>query len=260
MKPLFDDPSLYDRISNVQAAWGRAVVDDVVRLVGNARVEVAADIGCGSGRVTEMLVEALRPSTVVLQDISEGMLETAQARLAGRVSTRTVPGDAAQFVSPVPCDLVFSNAVFHWIRDHDAFAASIHRALSRRGWVRMQGGGLGNLRRANGLARRVFEELTGRAPSAYPAHFSSPDEWVPRLTALGFVDVECRLRDAATPFATREEFRAFTSSVTLLPLLRELVDDGERRRFVDAYAMAAEGELGLSLDYVRLDITARRTA
>ncbi len=45
----------YERLSAPQTSWGRIVVDRL-ELGGDER---ALDAGCGTGRVTEMLVERL---------------------------------------------------------------------------------------------------------------------------------------------------------------------------------------------------------
>src|SRR5947207_10635491 len=78
------DAATYDRVADPQARWGREVVDRLV-LRGDERV---LDAGCGSGRVTEYLLERLPRGRVIALDVSTTMLEEAGRRLAtasGRV-------------------------------------------------------------------------------------------------------------------------------------------------------------------------------
>ena len=68
---------------------------------------------------------------------------------------------------PEPVDAVFSNAVFHWIQDHDALFARLHAALmapARR--LVAQCGGKGNIDRF----RRLADEVAAEPP--YAEHMS----------------------------------------------------------------------------------------
>ncbi|MEY4226527.1 MAG: hypothetical protein RL190_1284, partial [Actinomycetota bacterium] len=74
------DGRTYDRVGTPQAEWGRAVLARL-DLAGD---ETVLDAGCGSGRVTEMLLERLPRGRVIAVDGSASMLEAARERLAGR--------------------------------------------------------------------------------------------------------------------------------------------------------------------------------
>ncbi len=81
------DGASYDRLSLPQARWGRTVMARL-DLEGD---ETVLDAGCGSGRVTEELLERLPRGHVVALDASPSMLAEARARLAGA-------GDKVTFV------------------------------------------------------------------------------------------------------------------------------------------------------------------
>src|SRR5262249_24358187 len=71
------DASTYDRLADPQAGWGKVVVERApVR--GDERV---LDAGCGTGRVTAMLLERLPRGRVVALDGSPAMIEGARRRL-----------------------------------------------------------------------------------------------------------------------------------------------------------------------------------
>ena len=84
------DARSYDRISNPMASWGVAVLDRL-ELQGDERV---LDAGCGSGRVTEQLLQRLPHGSVVALDGSpqgkcragvvqpQSNLRVAQGRIA----------------------------------------------------------------------------------------------------------------------------------------------------------------------------------
>src|SRR4029077_11451509 len=72
------DAASYDRIAEPQTRWGTVVLDRLP-LRGDERV---LDAGCGSGRVTERLLERLPDGRVVALDGSPSMIAEARRRLA----------------------------------------------------------------------------------------------------------------------------------------------------------------------------------
>ena len=76
------DASTYERVSDPQVAWAVAVLDRLP-LDGD---ETVLDAGCGSGRVTEMLLERLPRGHVVAVDASASMVDQARARLGDRAA------------------------------------------------------------------------------------------------------------------------------------------------------------------------------
>src|SRR5215213_6870873 len=98
------------------AAWGVQVLD---RLPLNGD-ECVLDAGCGSGRVTERLVERLPSGQAVALDASTEMLDEAKRRLA-RFGSRVsfVRADLAEPLPVEPVDAILSTATFHWVLDHD---------------------------------------------------------------------------------------------------------------------------------------------
>jgi trans-aconitate 2-methyltransferase len=84
--------------------------------------------------------------------------------------------------------------------------------------------------------------------------FDDPESSSEALAAAGFVDVETWLSPEPTTFATRDEMAEFMSTIVLAPYL-EATAEGDRQALMDGVL----DDLGkLELDYVRLNITARR--
>ncbi|MBQ3347804.1 MAG: methyltransferase domain-containing protein [Synergistaceae bacterium] len=84
--------------------------NDVLNLIEGENVHDVIDLGCGTGVLTNALSE--RGYNVTGIDASDEMLEKARASFP---AVNFVKGDAVNFVVDAPVDVVFSNAVLHWI-------------------------------------------------------------------------------------------------------------------------------------------------
>jgi trans-aconitate 2-methyltransferase len=246
------DADAYHRVSAPQVAMARAVLDRL-ELAGD---EVVLDAGCGSGRVTRLLLERLPRGRVIAVDASAEMVARARVELAGaRADVRQADLAQLRLQPGEQVDAVFSNAVLHWVADHDAAFARLAAALRPGGRMSVQCGGEGNVAgvHAAALAAAAHADLAHRlAGWPGPWNFAGPEETERRLRATGFDDVRCWLQ----PWTVEpEEPRAYLETVCLGPHLERL-ESGEHERFLDA-VVARLGERPL-LDYVRLNIVARR--
>ena len=117
------DAATYDRVSDPQLAWAR---EQLERLDLNGD-EVVLDAGCGSGRVTALLADLVPRGRVYAVDVAPSMVAHAREALGDRATVFCQ--DLVELELPERVDAIFSNATFHWIHDHDALFAALHRAL-----------------------------------------------------------------------------------------------------------------------------------
>jgi trans-aconitate 2-methyltransferase len=186
-------------------------------------------------------------------DAAPSMVQHAQEALG---EAATVLGqDLVDLTLPEPVDVVFSNATFHWIPDHAALFAALHRNMKPGARLLAQCGGRGNIDEF----RRLAEDVAGQAPFApyfadwvKPWNYASPEETEERLRRAGFDEVSCWLKDRPTEL---EEPRSFIATVCLVrhldPLPEELRDE-----FIDTVLDRVAKPV--VLEYVRLNMTARR--
>jgi trans-aconitate 2-methyltransferase len=153
------DAATYNRVALPHLEWGRRVLDRL-DLAGD---EGVLDAGCGSGGVTALLAERVPRGHVVAVDASEAMV--ARAREAAGPNVEVRRGDLLDLELDEPVDAIFSAAVFHWIRDHDALFARLRANLRPGGRLGAHCGGAGNVARLIEVAREVY----GRPP--YRQHF-----------------------------------------------------------------------------------------
>jgi len=243
------DGKSYDRISAPMEAMGRAVLARL-ELSGD---EVVLDAGCGSGRVTEALLERLPRGRVIAVDASQSMVDAATERLGatGRADVRML--DLLDLDLGEHVDAVFSTATFHWIKDHDRLFERLRGALSPAGRLVAQCGGQGNIDVLRGKAHAVL------AGEPYAEHFG---DWQPPWNYAAPVETERRLRDAGfasarcwlTPAPQQpEQPREYLSTIVLGPHVQHLPEH-LREPFMDD-VLAALGE-PVVVDYVRLNIDA----
>jgi trans-aconitate 2-methyltransferase len=243
------DAKTYHKVSSPHVAWANALLDRL-ELGGD---ETVLDAGCGSGRVTAMLLERLPNGHVIAVDQSASMLEHAREALDGRATVLEADLLDLELVEPV--DAVFSNAVFHWVPDHDLLFARLHAALQPGGRLVAQCGGEGNVARLHAASAEVAREprfAEHLAAWEGPWNFASPADTAARLERAGFGEIETWLE----PYpVTPEDPATYLRTVCLGPHLEQL-PEVLRGEFVDAVRERAGDEL----DYVRLNITARRSA
>jgi trans-aconitate 2-methyltransferase len=238
----------YDRLSTPMERLGREVLDRL-ELGGD---ETVLDAGCGSGRLTELLIERLPDGHVIGVDASASMIEAARRRLGDAADLR-VADLVGLDLGDDTVDVVFSTATFHWIADHDALFRSLRAVLRPGGRLVAQCGGAGNIATVHAAAAAVGAGEPFAAHLAGwrgPWNFATPQDTERRLADAGFGAVRCRLAERpVTPDEPREYLRTINLGAHL-----ERLPDTLHEPFLDAVLE----RLGAhpTIDYVRLNIDA----
>ncbi len=239
------DAATYDRISEPQLQWAH----EQLARVDLAGDEVVLDAGCGSGRVTVVLMDRVPRGRVYAVDASAGMTAHAQSAVGERATV--LCQDLVELELPEPVDVVFSNATFHWIPDHDALFGALARAMKSGGRLVAQCGGRGNI---DGF-RDAADAVAGEEPFERwfadwrrPWNYATAAQTASRLARAGFTDISCWLEPKSVTLA---EPRAFTKSVCLIRHL-DALPEALREPFVNR-VLERVGE-PLVLEYVRLNM------
>lgn len=242
------DAETYDAISDPQFEWGMEVLERL-ELRGDEHV---LDAGCGSGRVSERLLERVPDGRMLAVDASAAMIEKARERLGGRASY--LVGDLTELEVDEPVDLVFSTATFHWVLDHDRLFARLRGVLRPGGRLVAQCGGKGNVaQHAEAIeavaSRPEFAPHLGEPATMW--NFAGPEETEARLRGAGFSQARCWLEPKPV---TPDDPLKFTMTATMVPHLARL--PGELRLSF-AEAVLESSPRPLTLEYIRLNIEAR---
>ena len=124
------DAARYDRFEAERARPSR----DLIARIPLKNPRRILDLGCGSALSTAELRRAYPKAKIVGVDLSPDMLAAAAKRLP---EIKFVEGDAASFDTR-GFDLVFANAVFHWVPGHLGVVARIAGDLPEGGVLAFQ--------------------------------------------------------------------------------------------------------------------------
>ncbi|HUA37195.1 MAG TPA: methyltransferase domain-containing protein [Candidatus Sulfopaludibacter sp.] len=253
----------YAANSVVQQAWARELIARL-KLCGDERI---LDVGCGDGKVTAEIAQAVPRGAVIGIDASPQMIQFAQktfppsavsnlkfeisdARKIGmlvefpqpggvRASVRSsgAPERGLQRTSAVPFDIVFSSAALHWVDDHEAILRGAASVLKPGGRLIISCGGKGNAQDVFVALRpemrtRRWRRFFRRMPKPYflysPANY---EKWLPRS---GFKALQVGLVPKDATYAGHQGFAAWLRT-TWLPYVQRLPEH-LREEFIAAVA------------------------
>ena len=251
---------VYERIGTPMRGWAQQVIADL-DLRGD---ETVLDAGCGSGSVTFDLLERLPNGRIFAVDSSPDMIEQLTKSLDERGVRNVLPIHASltDFELPERVDVVFSNAVFHWIPDDDGLFGSLARAAKPGGQLRAQCGGAGNIARL----REATHEVEQQAP--YNKHYKessefrryrTPEQAREAMERNGWTEARASLFESPVVFEDEESAVLYLRTIILQPQLEALPVELHDAFLHDVVTETVKrhGEPFVA-DYVRLDLWAIR--
>jgi trans-aconitate methyltransferase len=115
--------------------WSRQVAPEFLRRLGLPQGLVWADIGCGTGALTDAILSTCEPSSVYGIDASEGFVSQARRRITDP-RAHFEAGDAMRLPwDEDVCDVAVSGLVLNFVRDHDAMVREMARVTRPGGTV-----------------------------------------------------------------------------------------------------------------------------
>ncbi len=128
--------TLYDKKHDFVAEYGKGLLEFIPK---NSR-QAILDLGCGTGALTVQLADLC--NKIIGVDSSQSMIDKAKEQFS---NIEFMVCDALALPYENEFDVVFSNAVFHWISDHDALLENIHKVLKPQGLLVCEFGASGNI-------------------------------------------------------------------------------------------------------------------
>jgi trans-aconitate 2-methyltransferase len=228
------DPRQYDKFQREREQPFYDLLS-LVHLQPRMRV---VDLGCGTGKLTRVLHARLDAHDTVGIDRSDKMLEPARAETQPhglRFETGTIEGfaeraDADRF------DLIFSNAAYHWVADHDTLVPRLAARLAPGGQLAFQVPA-----QHDDPTHMTADELADTEPFRSAFHgwrrvhaVQTPEHYARLLYRSGFADQNVRLIVYPHVLASREGVVEWMKGTLLTEYARRL-PDSLFAQFVEAY-------------------------
>jgi trans-aconitate 2-methyltransferase len=260
------DAQKYDEVSCLQEKWGEDLINGIK---WDPTYRVIMDAGCGTGRVTKILAQKVgTKGTIYAVDVDPNMVNKAKLNLASFKNVFVIQSDITNVFLPEKVNVVFSNAVLHWIFDHRRLFSHFWELLTNTlltkknsdGLLLAQCGGHGNLSKVRSILNQMIKLNDFESHFhdwAEPWYFEKPEDTERLLREIGFENIRVFLSDGTSSFADRKSYSDFVSTIIMRPYLENLPKKQLKHRFLRLFLdRVEEMKLAWTLDYVRLNITA----
>lgn len=150
MQKMKWDTTLYDKKHNFVSNYGK----ELLSYIPKNKEQKILDLGCGTGILTTQLAKMC--SYVLGADSSQEMIKKAAKQ---HKEIDFIVCDALNLPFEKEWDIVFSNAVFHWIKDHNILLQNIYKALKPKGMLICEFGAYKNIANIENTFAKVLKEL-----------------------------------------------------------------------------------------------------
>ena len=263
MKNYKWDAREYEKHSQGQQKWARELIEKI-SLKGTENV---LDLGCGDGKVTADISKIVSEGSIIGVDNSAEMIKLAK----DRHSEAIYPNISFQKIDAVNLnfndrfDLIFSNAVLHWVKDQKPVIKGMFKSLKHGGRVLLQMGGKGNAAEIVGVLSELQTENKWHTyfnGFDFPFYFPGTNEYEALLLDCGFTLNRIELIPKKMDHAGITALKGWIRT-TWLPYT-ERVPEEKRERFIDIvskkyierYSANSNGIINVQM--VRLEVEAEK--
>lgn len=229
--------------------------EDVIGLIDADKNSFVVDLGCGNGALTQKL--SLKGYNVLGIDSSDAMIETARS-LHQDIEFQVA--DATKFTLPEKADVVFSNAVFHWISadKQELLVSNISNQLKLNGHLVCEFGGKGCAESVHLALERNFNKRGLQYRRTF--YFPTIGQYAPILEKYGLITEYAVLFDRPTPQKTENGVEDWIKMFVKEPF--ENIDDVIKNDIIADSINDLRGVLYKDdewfVDYVRIRIKAKK--
>lgn len=203
---------LYDNKHDFVAEYGKGLLEFVPR----NKNQSILDLGCGTGTLTSQLVNFA--DTIIGVDSSKSMIKKARNQYP---DIKFTVCDALALPFENQFDVVFSNAVFHWIADHNALLNNVRKVLKPNGLLVCEFGANGNIATIENAFMKVCRDLGYEYNPKF--NFPTSEHFAGLLKENGFIIDKVYDYDRPTPLKDNERGLAnwvkqfFASDLEFMP-------------------------------------------
>ena len=229
--------------------------EDVMNLITVPKGSRAVALGCGNGTLTRILAD--RGYRVTGIDDSQEMITLARETYPDLLFRKE---NALAFKLEEKTDLIFSNAVFHWIdaADQETLLENVSQNLVPGGELVCELGGYGCAEAVHSTLETCFHERGLAYPRTF--YFPTVGEYAPLLEKHGLRVEFAALFDRPTPQKTEDGLTDWINMFVKKPF--EGMDDGTKAEILRETNKRLESVLHVDgkwiIDYMRIRIRARK--
>jgi trans-aconitate methyltransferase len=253
----------YTQHSSNQYEWAKELIPKL-ELKGT---ESLLDIGCGDGRVTQLLSTYLPHGRVVGVDSSEEMIASARKNFphCHCPNLTFLKMDARELTFPEEFDVAFSSASLHWIIDHQTVLAGVYDSLDKGGRLLFQMAGKGNAQDIIAVVKEYISEEDCKPyfkNFTFPYGFYEPKQYKVWLQEAGFRPDRVELFPKDMVLQGKEGLIGWIKSVWLpfterVPAsLRDTFVNEIAERYIAAYPLDETGKVHIGM--TRLEVQATK--
>jgi trans-aconitate methyltransferase len=243
------DSETYNQKFHYVSDYGKALFD----LIDFKQVETAIDLGCGTGILTNAL--ASQHINVVGLDASSSQIAKARESYP---KLMFIQKDASSFRVNHPVDLIFSNALFHWIPEsvQEKMMKCIGEALKSGGQLVFECGGYGN----NVMIHHALEQVFKKHGYTYsmPFYFPTIGDYAPMIEKAGMIVQYAKLFKRPTPLSGEDGLSDWIRMFVTKPFIG--IDQQEKNQMIEECVESLRKDMyhhgTWYADYVRLRMKA----
>ena len=230
--------------------------NSVMELIDADENSTVLDLGCGNGALTKALQE--KGYLVKGMDASKELLDVARKNYP---TIEFMQGDAINFTLSEPVDVVFSNAVFHWINQEQQqdMLKCVYNVLKKNGQFVFEFGGYGNNQRIHSVLSTIFSEY-GYCYEV-PFYFPTISEYAALLEKTGFRVKYAALFDRLTELKGENGLKDWINMFVKTPFSASEVEQ-VKEAIIDKAVEVLRSDLYMDskwyADYVRIRMKAIR--
>jgi malonyl-CoA O-methyltransferase len=148
------------------------------------------ELGCGTGYLTQLLLEYFPQAEMVAVDLSPERIEAARERVtpASRVRFITADVEEADLSNLGSFDLIISNLMGDWLQVPEIVLAKIGALLNREGWYGMTAYGPETCQEMQAMFKQVENEWE-LSHERHFLPFRSAGEWEKLFNRAGLMEV-----------------------------------------------------------------------
>ncbi len=258
MKEQNWDAKEYAKYSRGQEKWAKGLIAKLA-IKGNENI---LDLGCGDGKITALLA-TLTSGDVVGVDKSEAMVDLAKKQYPNIIFEVM---DARALTLHERFDVVFSNAVLHWVFEHNLVLDGLYQALKPNGKILLQFGGHGNAKIILAVMHKFITKSAYKhyfTDFQFSYYFPNPKAYKVLLKESGFCQFSAKLIDKDMVHDSMDSFKGwirttwFPYTQTLPMEMREQFIDEFSKQYILAVPLDEKGKI--HVDMVRLEVEAKKS-